>query len=224
MNNSGQLRRLPESPGDQCPRKRPRLSCSDNSEKTFRLPEAPTDQCPRKIPRLSCSNNSKKAFQSTSGPQGDYLPFRLPDTKEEEYERDKGTAQIHGHLFEYKFCALSYLRARNKGKNFKLASNVEGHGKFDDVFVEYLDNNSRKKDIFVQLKSRERSTIAMKDLLEIKGDFSLRKYYESYIEIGKKFNCSGGVKLEGSIDESLFIIYTNADVGRNLQSNKVTYR
>ena len=30
-----------------------------------------------------------------------------------------------------------------------------------------------------------------------------------------------GVKLEGSIDESLFILYTNADVGKNLQSNRV---
>jgi len=80
MNNSGRLRRLPESPRDQCPRKIPRLSCSNNTEKTFRLPEAPTDKCPRKIPRLSCSNISEKAFLSTSGPQGDELPFRYFST------------------------------------------------------------------------------------------------------------------------------------------------
>ena len=98
---------------------------------------------------------------------------------------------------------------------------MKGHGKFDDVFVEYLDNNSRKKHIFVQLKSKIKRTIKMEDLLEIKGDFSLRKYCESYIEIGKKFNCSGGVKLGGSIDESLFILYTNADVASDLQTNKV---
>jgi hypothetical protein len=49
---------------------------------------------------------------------------------------------------------------------------VEGHGKFDDVFVEYLDGYRREKHIFVQLKSKmkntiktERHTIAMEDLL-----------------------------------------------------------
>jgi hypothetical protein len=63
----------------------------------------------------------------------------------------------------------------------------------------------------------------MKELLAERGDFSLRKYYESYIQIEEKFNCSGeGVKLEGSIDDSLFIIYTNADVGKSLKSTTVT--
>jgi hypothetical protein len=61
------------------------------------------------------------------------------------YERYQGSAQTHGQNFEYKFCALSFLRAKNKGQKFKLASNVQGHGKFDDFFVEYLDDNSRKK-------------------------------------------------------------------------------
>ena len=107
---------------------------------------------------------------------------------------------------------------------------MKGHGKFDDVFVEYLVDNCRKKHIFVQLKSKIRCIITMDDLLEVKGkvrsrpnfDFSLRKYYESYIQIEKKFNCSEeGVKLEGSIDDSLFIIYTNAGVEQNLKSYNV---
>ena len=63
----------------------------------------------------------------------------------------------------------------------------------------------------------------MEDLLEEKEQFSLRKYCDSYMQIAKKFNCRGeGFKMEGSIDESLFIIYTNADVGENLKSYKVT--
>ena len=52
-------------------------------------------------------------------------------------------------------------------------------------------------------------------------DKRLVRHY-TYIQIKEKFNCSGGVKLEGSIDESLFILCTNADVGKNLKSNKVT--
>jgi len=33
---------------------------------------------------------------------------------------------------------------KNIGYKFKLSSNVEGLGEFDDVFVEYLDDNSKK--------------------------------------------------------------------------------
>jgi len=74
----------------------------------------------------------------------------------------------------------------------------------------------------MKLKSKIRRTITKEYLLTERGDFSLRKCYESYIEIRKSFNCSGGVKLEGSIDESLLILYTNVDVARDLKSNKVT--
>jgi hypothetical protein len=62
----------------------------------------------------------------------------------------------------------------------------------------------------------------MSQLKSKDGDFSLRKYYDSYIQVEKNFNCSeGGVKMFGSIDESLFIIYSNADVGQKLSSKKV---
>ena len=152
--------------------------------------------------------------------------YRLSDTEDKQpelYEKDKGAAQIHGQIFEYKFCALSFLRATNKGYEFKLASNVKGLGAFDDVVVEYIDGNRRKSHVFVQLKSKLNKHISMHQLLAEKGDFSLRKYYESYIQVEKNFNCSKeGVKMDGRIDESLFIIYTNTDVARDLKPNKVT--
>ena len=99
---------------------------------------------------------------------------------------------------------------------------MEGLGAFDDVFVEYNDENSEMLHAFVQLKSKTKNCITKQQLLAEKGDFSLSKYYQSYIEIEEKFNCSEeGAKLDGRIDESLFIIYTNADVERELKSNKV---
>jgi hypothetical protein len=154
------------------------------------------------------------------------LFYRPPDTEEEQdetYVKDKGSAQIHGHMFEYKFCALVYLSAKNKGCKFKVASNMEGVGAFDDVVVEYLDDNSRKKHIFVQLKSKVKQSITIDKLLAERGDFSLCKYYDSYIKVEENFNCSeGGVKLDGRTDESLFIIYTNTDISPELKSNKVT--
>jgi hypothetical protein len=151
--------------------------------------------------------------------------YRLPGTEEKQskhYKKDRGAAGIHGQNFEYKFCALVLLRAKNKGLKFKLASNMKGLGIFNDVVVEYIDDNSRKSHIFLQLKSKLSHTITMSQLLAEKGDFSLRKCYESYIQIKEKFNCSGGgVKMDGRIDESLFILYTNSDVVQDLKSQTV---
>ena len=51
------------------------------------------------------------------------LFYRLPGTEEEGpefYEKYKGSAGIHGQIFEYKFCALSFLRATNRGTNLNL--------------------------------------------------------------------------------------------------------
>jgi len=99
---------------------------------------------------------------------------------------------------------------------------VEGLHPFDDVSVEYFDENSRKSHIFLQLKSKATKRLTMEKLLAEKGPFSLRKFYESYIQNEEKFNCSEeGVKLEGRIDGSLFILYTNADVEQKLKSYNV---
>jgi hypothetical protein len=95
---------------------------------------------------------------------------------------------------------------------------VKGHGKFDDVFLFYFNDNSRKSNIFVKLKSNTRHRITMKHLLAEKGNFSLRKYYESYIQIEKKLIRNEEV----SIEESLFIMYTNADVEPRLKFNEFT--
>ena len=78
----------------------------------------------------------------------DFLFYRLSDREEEQpeiYEKGKGAAQIHGQYFEYKFCALIFVRIKNIGYKFKLASNVKDFGAFYDVFVEYLEDSSRKK-------------------------------------------------------------------------------
>jgi hypothetical protein len=97
---------------------------------------------------------------------------------------------MHGQEYEFKFCALVLLRALNKGYKFKLGSNVEGLGKFDDCELEYVDKNYGKTHIFVQLKSKENrlkgkenKLITVSQLTTKKdGDFYIRKYYDSYIK------------------------------------------
>ena len=141
------------------------------------------------------------------------LFYRFHNTqkdKPEYYVKRKGAAGIKGHAFEYKFCALSYLRARKKWCDFKLASNVAGIGAFDDVHIQYTNSTSKRCHIFVQLKSTTAERITINKLTGNNKHFGLQIYYDSYIENEKKFNN----------DESLFIIYTNADVGRDLKPNK----
>jgi hypothetical protein len=78
---------------------------------------------------------------------------------------------------------------------------VKGLGAFNDVFVEFINEKSKMSHNFLQLKSKTKQRITMQQLLAEKGDFSLRKYYESYIQIEEKFNCSEEeVKFEGTID------------------------
>jgi len=116
------------------------------------------------------------------------------------------------------------LRATNKGYKFKLASNATGLGAFDDILLEYRDDKCSKKHIFLQLKSKANRQVTMSELKSKKGDFSLSKYYESYIQVQENFNCSEeGVKMDGRVDESLFIIYTNTDIAPNLKSTKDTH-
>jgi hypothetical protein len=152
--------------------------------------------------------------------------YREVNTDEKQPETDKkvkGTSGIECQIFEYKFCALTYVRAKNKELKFKLGCNVEGFGVFDDVVLEYLDASGRTSHICVQLKRKERQTITVKQLLDKSGDFSLIKHYESYIKTEEIFKSSEqGDETKGNIDDCLFIIYTNADVEKRLKSDKST--
>jgi hypothetical protein len=136
--------------------------------------------------------------------------YRLPDTEEKQpelYKKNKRSEQICGQIFEYKSCALSFLQATNKGYTFKLASNMKGLGGFDADAVRYLDGNSRKKHTFLELKLKLKQRITMQQLVAEKGNFSLNKYYDLYIQVENTFNCSEeAVKMDGRLEESLFII------------------
>jgi hypothetical protein len=100
---------------------------------------------------------------------------------------------------------------------------MKGLGAFDDDVVEYLDGNSTNKHTFIKLKRKLKQCITMQQLVVEIGNFSLHKYYDLYIQVENTFNCSEeAVKMDGRLDESLFIIYTNTDDASDLKSNKVT--
>ena len=151
-----------------------------------------------------------------------FYRFRVANEDEPEYyKKRKGTTGIKGYAFEFKLCGLAYLRAKEKWRKFKLASNVDGHGAFDDILIEYINSKSSLSHIFVQLKSTKSERITLGKLKGNNKDFGLNKYYESYIDIEEKFNRTGeSVKIDSGIDGRMFILYSNADIGHDVKSNK----
>jgi hypothetical protein len=152
-----------------------------------------------------------------------YRDFLRESKRSSRYKKVKGTSAIEGQTFEYKFCALTYIKAKNNELKFKLGCNVEGFGIFDDVVLEYVDVTGRTAHICVQLKRKETQTVTQKQLLDKSGDFSLIKHYESYIQIEEMFNSrQQDGETKGNVDDCLFIIYTNADVERRLKFENST--
>jgi len=137
--------------------------------------------------------------------------------------KDKRSVGLSAFSFVCKFCAMLLVRMKNLGYRFKLAYKLADLGAFDNVFVEYsIVGNSRKKHIFLQFKTKLRQEITKSHLLSEKGEFSLHKYYESYINVKKNFDSGEeGDEMDGTTDESLFIIYTNAAVEKKLQPKRV---
>jgi hypothetical protein len=118
------------------------------------------------------------------------------------------------HTYWVKYCALVYLRAKKKGCSFKLASNMKGLKEFGDVVVQYGDATSKKKHIFLHIKKQE--TITSKSF-DKGGHCSLKKFYESYENIRKKFKGSE----KGINDESRFILYTTSNVSSDQETDIV---
>ncbi|PNF34692.1 hypothetical protein B7P43_G05486 [Cryptotermes secundus] len=119
-----------------------------------------------------------------------------------------------GQDFEAQTAALLFARGINTGQGFHLAVNMEAGGKFDDiVFTLY---GERKKTVFMQLKHKRKTEkkITKEQLLQVigKGDFSLPKYCASYCQIKKNWGKNKDLEFCGSIEDSAFIIYTNAEM------------
>ena len=134
------------------------------------------------------------------------------------YEKTKGYADMSGELFEIKVCSLLFLRGLRMTKTFYLASNMSEAGIFDDIVFMYKDASDSSNICFLQLKHKKvdgkRSTVSMRDILSVKGDFSLPKYCSSYNKLKNQFAVNGmnGQHLifKENFDSCSFIIYTNA--------------
>ncbi|PSN53791.1 hypothetical protein C0J52_06217 [Blattella germanica] len=124
-----------------------------------------------------------------------------------DYVKRDGSANLSGELFEVQMSALLFLRALNCKQNYQIASNMNAADCFDDIVLKL---GSQK--IFLQLKHRKRSEsmIYKSQLVQLKGDFTLLKYYKSYMDIKGQWKRDKDLKTCGKFEDSLFIVFTNA--------------
>lgn len=142
-----------------------------------------------------------------------------------------GESGLSGQLYEMvlsMFFLLQGLAKKQSGQieNFYLATNLEEAGEFDDVLFKYKykdkDGIEKAKIIFLQAKHKEHPD-STKERVNFekffrqsgkKGDFTLKDYFRSYLEVKYYFSKSDAENpiTEGNFDEldCDFIIYTNA--------------
>lgn len=123
------------------------------------------------------------------------------------YTKRKGTSSIRGQLYETKLLALVLFRALHRAAitAFSLATNVDDVGAFDDVVLRYTEGGTDKA-LYLQAKHKDGKQTNLKDMLDAeKGDFSIVKYFRSYLDL--KIAEQNGV----AIPEEL-IIFTNIGV------------
>ncbi|XP_058455291.1 uncharacterized protein LOC131432792 [Malaya genurostris] len=121
----------------------------------------------------------------------------------EETYRKSGTAGIEGSLYQIKLLTLFLYRGIKQCYSFRLATEMENAGKFDDIVFKYSNAKETEESLCLQAKHRldESKKICYEDLLtESAGDYSLVKYFFSYQKTIEK-------KSFGVIKE--VIVYTN---------------
>jgi len=117
--------------------------------------------------------------------------------------------------------AFLFARALNKTKDFKLASNIDGAGNFDDLVFRYeLKESHVCKTCFIQLKHKKTGHIFKRSSLRKKfEELNLLHFFNSYCKIKKNAATEHNLKQCGQFLDFEFVIYTNGEMG-----GKSTYK
>ncbi|XP_069687356.1 uncharacterized protein [Periplaneta americana] len=127
------------------------------------------------------------------------------------FEKRDGTADGAGQRFEVKILVFLFLRALNKRRNFRIASNMNHCGAFDDVVFQYkLDDVWETS--FLQLKHKKKSVQPMEIFAESRSAFDLIKYLQSYHIIKQQFSIANKKHpvFGGDFEHCTFLLYTNS--------------
>ncbi|XP_039445990.1 uncharacterized protein LOC120425509 isoform X2 [Culex pipiens pallens] len=136
------------------------------------------------------------------------------------YPKRSGTSGFCGQLYETKLLTLILFRAlkRKDIVEFYLGSNVDGLGALDDVVFWFRDIYGKTWMQFIQAKHRDDpdkdGKLTLGEILKEKGDYSIHKYFDSYLAIRRKFGSKSEddqiFREEFQKVDCDFVIYTSA--------------
>lgn len=127
------------------------------------------------------------------------------------YEKRGGFADTSGQDYEVDICALLFLRGLRLCADIHLATNHSGAGAFDDAVLVFRPHYSEKYSaILLQAKHKKNAKITTKTLKGSKNDFTLVKYFKSFVEMGGKWNSVMINEQEEELEEVVYVLYTNA--------------
>ncbi|KAJ8879699.1 hypothetical protein PR048_020307 [Dryococelus australis] len=137
----------------------------------------------------------------------------LGEVRRAEYTRTGGQCSTSGAMYEVKVSALLYLRATVREWDFRLGTNVEEAGKFDDVRLTYVTDRGPRQ-ILVQLRHKESRSISKAQLLaddRKKSKFSLLLYYKSFRDLRDSFGSNAVLNRHSRFKDIEFVLFSNAE-------------
>ncbi|XP_069687367.1 uncharacterized protein [Periplaneta americana] len=139
------------------------------------------------------------------------------------FEKRGGTADGAGQKFEVKTLAFLFLRGLNMCQNFRIASNMNHCGAFDDVIFQHKRDDVWETS-FLQLKHKKKSVQSMEIFAESRSAFDLMKYLQSYHIIKQQFSVANEKHpvFGGDFEHCTFLLYTNSvfNTKRELQHGR----
>jgi hypothetical protein len=123
------------------------------------------------------------------------------------YKASGSKRTLHGVIYQLHLLILFLKRGIDNGYSFRLATEMDDAEKFDDVVFQYKEQgNDVIRFLQGKLRQDQAKKITKGDLLNEKdGDFSLQKYFLSYLKICKSLAFRGAEFKD-------FIIFTNIDL------------
>ncbi|XP_069687355.1 uncharacterized protein [Periplaneta americana] len=133
------------------------------------------------------------------------------ETNMNHFQKRDGTADGAGQRFEVKILAFLFLRGLNMCRNFRMASNMNHCGAFDDVIFQHKRDNMWETS-FLQLKHKKKSVQSMEIFAESRSAFNLMKYLQSYHIIKQQFSAANKNHpvFGGNFEHCTFLLYTNS--------------
>ncbi|XP_069687363.1 uncharacterized protein [Periplaneta americana] len=127
------------------------------------------------------------------------------------FEKRDGVTDGAGQKFEVEILAFLFLRGLNMCQNFRIASNMNHCGVFDDVIFQHKQDNVWKTS-FLQLKHKRKSVQSMEIFARSTSAFDLIRYLQSYHTIKQQFSAANSRHpiLGGDFEHCTFLLYTNS--------------